>query len=268
MPVSDLHRQVASIALGAATEHGFALGGGNALIAHELISLPTQDVDLFTNQEHGVEAAAGTVEAALRDAGFAAERQDKTAGLSDIFPGMGEGLAEWIVTSPGGDQMALQMAYFDRGRDPVDVVGIGPVLDLEDAVGGKVCALASRAYERDYIDTAALQHYIPEQLISFARRLDPGLDDRDFADAGQRLDQLPDDAFTAFGLTRQAVTTLRERFTDWPRTAQASQPQQDAHKQRTTGERNTLKLEPPPDAELQPRREEREADHGGAEIEP
>jgi hypothetical protein len=57
---------------------------------------------------------------------------------------MGEGLAEWIVTAPCGAQMMLQLAYFDRGRDPV-VMDIGPVLDLEDVVGGKVCALASRA---------------------------------------------------------------------------------------------------------------------------
>jgi Nucleotidyl transferase AbiEii toxin, Type IV TA system len=48
MPVSDLHRQVAAIALAAAAEHGFALGGGNALLAHGVISRPTQDVDLFT----------------------------------------------------------------------------------------------------------------------------------------------------------------------------------------------------------------------------
>jgi len=50
---------------------GFALGGGNALLAYGLISRPTRDVDLFTDQEHGVQAAAGAVEAALRDAGFA-----------------------------------------------------------------------------------------------------------------------------------------------------------------------------------------------------
>jgi hypothetical protein len=29
------------------------------------------------------------------------------AGLDDMFPGMGEGLAEWIVTAPGGPQMML-----------------------------------------------------------------------------------------------------------------------------------------------------------------
>ena len=102
MPLDELHQQVAAIALQAAAEHGFALGGGNALIAHGLITRPTQDVDLFTNQERGVEAAAGSVEAALREAGFQAERQDEAAGLADIFSGMGQGLAEWEITGPGG----------------------------------------------------------------------------------------------------------------------------------------------------------------------
>ena len=140
MPVSDLHRQVAAVALAAAREHGFALGGGNALLAHGVISRPTQDVDLFTDQEHGVPAAAGVVEAALRGAGFEVERLDQAGGLSDMFPDIGEGLAEWIVTAAGGEQMLLQLAYFERGRDPV-VMDLGPVLDLEDAVGGKVSAL-------------------------------------------------------------------------------------------------------------------------------
>ena len=168
MPVSDLHRQVAAVALAAAAEHGFALGGGNALLAHGIISRPTADVDLFTDQEHGVQAAADAVQAALRRAGFRAERQDQAGGLSDIFPDIGEGLAEWIVTAAGGEQMLLQLAYFDRGRQPV-VMDIGPVLDLEDAMGGKVCALASRVEPRDYADVAAaLGRYSPAELIGFA----------------------------------------------------------------------------------------------------
>jgi microcompartment protein CcmL/EutN len=93
MPVSDLHRQVAAVALAAAAEHGFALGG-NALLAHGIISRPTQDVDLFTDQEHGVQAAADAVQAALCRAGFQAVRQDQAGGLSDMFPDIGEGLAE------------------------------------------------------------------------------------------------------------------------------------------------------------------------------
>jgi hypothetical protein len=172
MPVSALHRRVAAIALRAAADHGFALGGGNALLAHGVITRPTQDVDLFTNQEDGVEPATGAIEIALREAGFEVDRRDKAAGLADIFPGMGEGLAEWIVTAPDGGQMMLQLAYFEREREPV-AMDIGPVLDLEDVAGGKVCALAGRVEPRDYADTAEmLERFSPEQLIGFARRLD------------------------------------------------------------------------------------------------
>ena len=39
---------------------------------------------------------------------------------------------------------------------------VGPVLDIEDVAGGKVCALAGRVEPRDYADTAALL----EQLIA------------------------------------------------------------------------------------------------------
>ncbi len=54
------------------------------------------------------------------------------------------------------------------------IMDIGPVLDLEDVVDGKVCGLASRIEPRDYADVAAaLQRYAPGQLIRRARRLDP-----------------------------------------------------------------------------------------------
>jgi hypothetical protein len=218
MPVSEFHGQVAAIALRAAAPHGFALGGGNALIAHGIIDRFTQDVDVFSDEEGGVEAASDAVEAALREAGFGTERRDKAGGLGDIFYGLGEGMAEWIVTAPGGEQMMLQMAYFGRARRPV-IMEFGPVLDLEDVVGGKVCALASRVEPRDYVDTAAaLDRYTVEQIIGFARRLDPGLTDRDFADAGRQLDWMPDRVFTRYRLSQQDVVRLRERFADWPRT--------------------------------------------------
>jgi hypothetical protein len=217
MPVSELHREVTAVALRAASRHGFALGGGNALIAHGVIDRITQDVDLFTDEEHGVEAAAGAVQAALQAAGFEAEREDKTAGLSDVFEGMGEGLADWTITAPGGEQMMLQMAYFDRASRPV-IMEFGPVLALEDVVGGKVCALASRAVPRDYLDTAAaLERYTVAELIDFARRLDPGLTYQDFADAARRLDKVDDGWFASLGLTGPDIAALRERFAAWPR---------------------------------------------------
>ena len=182
-----------------------------------MINRPTQDVDLFTDDEAGVTAAAGAVEVALREAGLRLERVDLACGLADVFEGMGEGLAEWVVTAPGGEQMVLQLAYFDRAAEPV-IMDVGPVLDLQDVIGGKACALASRAEPRDYIDVAAILHrYEPDQIISLARRLDPGLEDRDFADAGRRLDQWGDRVFAAFGLSPADIAALRQRFTTWPR---------------------------------------------------
>jgi Nucleotidyl transferase AbiEii toxin, Type IV TA system len=218
MPVSKFHGEVAAIALRAAAPHGFALGGGNALIAHGVIDRATQDVDVFSDEQGGVEAVADAVDAALRAADFGTERRDQTGGLAEIFDEMGDGLAEWIVTAPSGEQMLLQLAYFDRARRPV-IMDVGPVLDLEDVVGGKVCALASRVEPRDYVDTAAaMGRYSREQMIGFARRLDPGLTDHDFADAVRRLDQWGDGVFAPFGLSPPNVAVLRERFADWPRT--------------------------------------------------
>src|SRR5262245_43394004 len=172
MPVSDLHREVAGVALRAAGRYGFALGSGNALIAHGVIDRPTEDVDLFTDREHGVTAAADAVEAALRRAGYTAERQDKTAGLAEVFYGMGDGLAESISTAPDGAQLLLTMASFDRGRQPV-LMEFGPVLDLDAAIGGKVAALATRAAERDYLDVAAAlaRGYTVAQLTALALTL-------------------------------------------------------------------------------------------------
>jgi hypothetical protein len=96
------------------------------------------------------------------------------------------------------------------------------VLSVEDVAGGKVCALASRVEPRDYADTARmLERYTPAELISFARRLDPGLTDRDFADAGRQLDRMGDERFARYGLSAGEVAVLRERFAAWPGTAAA-----------------------------------------------
>jgi hypothetical protein len=217
MPVAELHREVAGIALRAAARHGFALGGGNALIAHGIVDRTTEDVDLFTNQDDGVAAAAGAVEDALRGAGFGVQRQDQAGDLGEVFEGMGDGLAEWIVIAPDGREMLLQMAYFERDRVPV-VMDFGPVLDLRDVVGGKVCALASRVEPRDFVDTAAaLARYSVAELIGFARRLDPGLTGRDFADAGRMLDRLADHVFLRYGLDAPGVARMRAAMAAWPR---------------------------------------------------
>jgi Nucleotidyl transferase AbiEii toxin, Type IV TA system len=110
MPVIELHRRVAVIGLRATAEHGFALGGGNALIAHGIIDRYTEDVDLFTDQESGVEAAADGLDPGLTyqdfaDAGRRLDRMEDEAftryGLSsqDVAQ-LRERLADWPRVAP------------------------------------------------------------------------------------------------------------------------------------------------------------------------
>jgi hypothetical protein len=218
MPVSDFQRHVATIALAVAAQHGFVLGGGNSLILHGIVDRYTQDVDLVTNLVNGVKAAAGAVEDALRAASLEAERQDQdSGGLAELFYGFEDGLIEWIVTGPDGQQTVLQIAHFDRNHPPVPM-DVGPVLNPLDAIGSKVRACVTRAEERDVIDVAAaLETYTVPQLIDLARQLEPGLEDEDFADAGRRLDRLSDKVFARYGLSAEDVARLRERFANWPR---------------------------------------------------
>jgi hypothetical protein len=69
-----------------------------------------------------------------------------------------------------------------------------------------------------------MQRFTIDQLIGFAKRLDPGLSDEDFADAGRRLDQVEDGWFASLGISGPDVTRLRERFAAWPRSASLEFP--------------------------------------------
>ena len=64
MAIDRLQADVARIALDVAGAHGFALAGGNALVAHGIVQRPTKDVDLFSNEAGGPGAVTAAVQAA------------------------------------------------------------------------------------------------------------------------------------------------------------------------------------------------------------
>ncbi len=53
MAIDPFQARVAQLALAVAAGQGFALAGGNALVAHGLLTRPTEDVDLFTPEPGG-----------------------------------------------------------------------------------------------------------------------------------------------------------------------------------------------------------------------
>jgi len=218
------HRQVAEIILSATSGYLAALGGGNALLAHEITDRPTQDIDLFFGKSTELVAAAPAIEAALAAAGYGVESIDNASGLDEIWEDAGEGLAEWEVTTPDGEHVVqVQAGHFELLAEPVDVKGIGPVLALDDIAGYKACAMASRAATRDFVDIAALQEYRKNyrwaKLIGLAQERDPGLELADFAEAVRRLDRMADERFIRLLPKGRDVQWLRQHFEDWPREA-------------------------------------------------
>lgn len=214
--VGPFHERVARVALAVAERHGFALGGGLALIAHGAVSRPTTDIDLFGPESASVVEAAAAVRAALRAAAirFSDVPYDDQSGL-----GLGFHMVELVAFRDDDDRdgVVVSLARLDRSREPVRL-SIGAVLDLHDLIAWKVAALITRAEVRDFVDVAVfLQRHRPQELLAMARRVDPALNAEDVAAAGRRLDRTPDRAFAPYRLDPAAIGELRARFAVWPR---------------------------------------------------
>jgi hypothetical protein len=122
--IDAFQADVARIALDAAGSHGFALAGGNALVAHGIVQRPTKDVDLFSDEPGGPGAVTAAVQAALEAAGYQI--------LITRPPELSHGEFSQMVVSRGDDSMQLDMARDWRRWPPVELQ-IGPVLHVDDA---------------------------------------------------------------------------------------------------------------------------------------
>jgi hypothetical protein len=217
--MDPFHDKIARIALSVAQRHGFALGGGLALIAHGILDRPTEDVDLFSNIEGSVPAAADQVRAALEAAGIEVAMDKDESDLGEAIDGLDGHMVELTAYRDATDEegVRLSLGHLHRAHHPV-VLDIGPVLHINDLRAWKVAALVGRAEARDLVDVGAfLAEHTPDELLAMARQVDPGIEDEDIAAVGRRLDRMPDWEMTNYGLDEAAVAELRRRFAIWPR---------------------------------------------------
>ncbi|WP_020521742.1 nucleotidyl transferase AbiEii/AbiGii toxin family protein [Catelliglobosispora koreensis] len=214
MSTDPFQAEVTRLALSAAAPHGYALAGGQALMAHGIVSRHTEDIDLFTDVDDAALTVAQPLQTALEQAGLHTE---VISGPDELFEGMANDMVE-LEVSHGTETVRVSLAHFRRIKPPV-TLDIGPVLHLDDVLGSKIAALATRAEPRDFIDVAAaLRQYPAAELIRLGQQADPTLVSDDFAEAMRRLDGLDDVVFTAlYGLTEAEVSTVREAFSGWNR---------------------------------------------------
>jgi hypothetical protein len=218
-PIDEFHLHVARIALAVAQRHGFALGGGLALIVHGILMRPTEDVDLFSDLDGTVVTAARIVCDALIAAGIEAVIEHEESDLNEMIEGLDDHMVELTAYRNPSDEegVRLSLGTLYRAHRPV-VLEIGPVLHLDDLCAWKVAALVARAEPRDLVDVGAfLESRSIAQVVALARQVDPGIEDEGIAAVGRRLDSMPDRAFAAFGYTTADTERLRGRFRDWPR---------------------------------------------------
>jgi hypothetical protein len=152
------HQELARVGLAATQEYGFALAGGYALATHGLVDRTTEDVDLFPNHLDPDEftRAVEAISAAYQQA----DHPVTVVRRAELYARLHAGQ---------DDPVQVELAYDWRSENPARF-DIGPVLDRDDVVAGKVLALWGPQEARDYTDVhAALGGWC------FSRVVAPGL---------------------------------------------------------------------------------------------
>ncbi len=185
-----------------AEAEGFALAGGGALIAHEVVDRTTRDLDCFCPTR----AAVDRLWPAIRDR-LLSERLAVDVHQSD------HGFAKMSVTDPATGESTQVDVGFDPATHAAIAMPIGSVRALDDLAGDKLLALFGRAAPRDFVDVHALRdHFTRRTLQSLATAKDLGFNLAVLRDALGVLDDLPRSAFEVNDAT---FDLLRAEFQNW-----------------------------------------------------
>jgi len=181
-----------------------ALAGGGAMLAHEFVDRPTNDIDLFTPEAGEVGTVTDALREALHGLGYTVEltrREDRFSRLQ--------------VTAADGRQIEVELAQ-DARMLPAVELAVGAVLHPDELAADKTLALFGRAEARDLVDVNALAgRYSRERLLELAATKDPGFDTAVFADALGVAAASSAQAFADLGVDEPDSARLRDYATDW-----------------------------------------------------
>lgn len=200
----DAQREVTRIALSGIAGFGFALAGSGAIRKHGVIDRPTEDVDLFTTTRDPVEfvRAVERVSKDLRERGYEVGEVRRATWFTRLR-----------VRAADGTRLEVDLGVDWRKSAPV-VLGVGPVLSVEDAVGSKVSALYSRGEPRDYLDVDAIRRwgqFTDEELVNAVTERDPGFGTGMFAQQLEAVRRVTPLDVRRYGVDSEQLEGIKER---------------------------------------------------------
>lgn len=121
------------------------------------------------------------------------------------------------VRAADGTRLEVDLGVDWRKSAPV-VLGVGPVLSVEDAVGSKVSALYSRGEPRDYLDVDAIRRwgqFTDEELVNAVTERDPGFETGMFAQQLEAVRRVTPLDVRRYGVDSKQLEGVKERCMQW-----------------------------------------------------
>ncbi|WP_405655078.1 nucleotidyl transferase AbiEii/AbiGii toxin family protein [Streptomyces sp. NBC_00019] len=206
MDMPQLHARLLADVIALGSPYPLVLTGGYAVRAHRLVSRPSQDLDVATENPAPMADIAAVLRSGLQARGWQVQSLE-TAPLS----------ARFTVRDPDTDQEVEVDILKEIFWRPVADSPYGPVLAEEDVIGTKVRALGDRGAPRDLIDVfAASRRWNVTDLEEFGRRHARGRFEREDLQANLAGAEWTDDeAFAAYGLDAATIAALRAWAVHW-----------------------------------------------------
>ncbi|SNX88183.1 nucleotidyltransferase AbiEii toxin of type IV toxin-antitoxin system [Streptomyces sp. TLI_55] len=202
----ELHARLLADVITLGSPYPLVLTGGYAVRAHRLVSRPSQDLDVATENPAPMADIAAALRSGLQERGWQVQSLE-TAPLS----------ARFAVRDPDTGQEVEVDILKEIFWRPVADSPYGPVLAEEDVIGTKVRALGDRGAPRDLIDVfAASRRWSTADLEEFGRRHARGRFEREDLQANLAGAEWTDDeAFAAYGLDAATIAALRTWAVQW-----------------------------------------------------
>jgi len=171
------------------------------LVAQHLTTRPTQDLDFFTHfGGSDVPTARDALESAASNQGWSTERIRDEATFCRL-----------IIHA--NDNLLIDLALDSPPGQPATASLIGPTFAREELAGRKVLALFDRAEARDFADIFELsEHFSKDDLLDQAALVDPGFEERIFAQMLRSLARFSDQDLPA---PETRIPAIRGFFANW-----------------------------------------------------